>query len=513
MAAVLEQCVDGTTFVRATAGRVGPGVDPDLLVVAHSGEERQALYLQDPMQHNVAVVLRYDIVDAVVLPTGGAVDVIAVLTAEGVELMRTPLAGSLPETFASLPGEWSGVQSLWTGGDAAGQPLLFGADASGTRLLRGRFVAGAWQQLPALSLPTAGAKVMTMDYDGVGEVELVLQLGHLVVVLPFDGGTPLLWLSMVSPDGAPTPEPLVTVARGDAASPYRRDLLLAVGVYFGHNMLLAHNAGASAFVPIGDGWSFRSIAALRADAHGLGGVGIGDQDAMVHVVRRVDGPGLVTVPAASDRYVLVRGLDRPSGALSCLCAGDFDGDGDGDVVALQSEGRILHVVAGADSATTRCAATVAVTNSASDCVDLQLTVPVVPAVPLAAGESLEFELVGWMQWSSSSPRESQAAFVARVPAGPLVATSLTLFAPAGTNLDEDWSLEVRCRAVVVGPGYERKLAPTLTHFAVDADVILESLMLRIATLSGTAGLPLGGTSGDGNTTGGLGRPGAQPRRP
>jgi len=331
--------------------------------------------------------------------------------------------------------------------------------------------------------------------------------------VPFDGGAPVLWLSMLSPDGAPTPPPLVTVARGDAASPYRRDLLMAVGVWFGHNMLLAHNAGASAFVPIGDGWSFRSLAALPADAHGLGGVGIGDQDAMVHVVRRVDGPGLVTVPAASDRYVLVRGLDRPSGALSCLCAGDFDGDGDGDVVALQSEGRILHVVAGADSATTRCAAMVAMTDSASDGVDLQLTVPVVPAVTLAAGESLEFELVGWMQWSSSSPREPQAAFVARVPAGQVVATSRTLFAPAGTSLDEDWSLEVRCRAVVVGPGYERKLAPTLTHFAEDEEVVVDSVELMIATLFGTAGVPSTGTSGNGNTTGGLGRPADQPRKP
>ncbi len=513
MAAVLEQCVDGTTFVRATAGRVGPGVDPDLLVVAHSGDSRQALYLQDPMQHNVAVVLRNDIVDAVVLPTGGAVDVVAVLHAEGVDLLRTPLAGTLPETFASLAGEWSGVQSLWTGGDAAGQPLLFGADASGTRLLRGRLVAGAWQELPALSLPTAGAKVTTMDYDGVGEVEIVLQLGHLVVVLPFDGGTPLLWLSMLSPDGAPTPEPMVTVARGDAASPYRRDLLLAVGVYFGHNMLLAHNAGASAFVPIGDGWSFRSLAALPADAHGLGGLGIGDQDAMVHVVRRVDGPGLVTIPAPGDRYVLVRGLDRPSGALSCLCAGDFDGDGDGDVVALQSEGRILHVVAGADSATTRCAATVAVTEIASDHVDLQLGVPVVPAVPLAAGESLEFELVGWMQWSSELPREAQAAFVVRLPAGPVVATSRTLVAPAGTALEDDWSLEVRCRAVVVGPNSERKLAPQLTHFAEDHEVVVASVELMIATLFGTAGVPTDGTSGDGNTTGGIGKPADQPRKP
>ncbi len=471
------------TYSRLAGARVTDDSELDLVAIRTSAGGKQVVYFPGPMRHATRLVVAEDVVDAVALATGGARDPIVVLTDTELAAHRCPSAGNELEQVSSLS-SWAGVTSLHAGELADGTPVVLGIGANGTALLRATWDGSELDALASLTVPQGITRIATMNWDGAGEVELVVQAGSWLYVLR--------WSDLVGQAAFPFDDTHVfrfTVSRGTGTSQHDRDLLACYGWYQGQYQLLGVAGGTVpllALVPMPAGFVASDLTAGELDGPNAsprldeillacGGDTTG-QHAKVLVVRRVDTTSMMS--ASLEVAEMVQGTALPDAPIAAVAAADFDGDGDGDLIGVQSAAQIMQVFAGDAAPRTRVESELALDSSAG-CSPLRL----VAACPLpngwqslaGTGETLRLEFTGWFRKGAAAPYELEATLVDAVtldPGSPVDGVEVDLQRAQWGDLDlTEWAVEVHTRLVVVGPGGQRRLlAPWVTHFALDSSV-------------------------------------------
>ena len=531
------------TYGRVAAARIGDDTELDVFAVRTVDGVRSAVYCAAPMRHNVVVQVAAGFVDATVLCTGAVRDPIVVLRGTGLDVYRTPVGAQQPAVapVATLGGVWVGAQGLWPGQLGDGSPVLLGVNQAGTQILRTPWNGTSFGATTAVATVPGTTKVMTMDWDGDGDVELVVQLGTLVVVMTWEG-VPLTSFAF---DAAHAH--MVTVSRGNGSAWYARDLLVAYGWYGGQYQLLAAAGYPNPQTPpslalrgFGPacGWTASDLAAVELEPSGavrlqdlvLGNrtdQGSSSRQARAWIVRRVDSPAVF---AAVEQADLVTGVDFEDAAVDAVCGADFDGDGDGDVVAVQSKVEItgsagtktasVLQVYGSDLAPgTRVQVKIASWDEPAgqpfQCV-ASYVMPANWATLVGPGESVAIEAVGW--FANNGVLENDASILpVTFPLAPLLPLPavLTLQRQANAALQlvpEQWELEVHARLVVTGPQGRRELAPWVNHFSSNHGFVNERRDWRGLVVDGKR--PGDGEPADPNTGGSTTPPRTDPvRRP
>lgn len=499
------------TFFKALTGRIGDDQYLDAVAMLNDN----ALYLQDPVQHNVAVPLLGECIDAAVLrgANGATRDPVVVLDDQGLHVFACAV-GEQDPTAGAIITQWAGAQCVWSGTNAAGQALALGIGAGGTSLLRWKWQAGTLVQAAApLSVPTGITKVMTANYDGTGEVELVLQMGGLFYVLSWSGAI-LQALVLDSPVGN-----CVTVSRGNGTQAWQRDLVVVCGVYGGQRQLVGWNSSLIAPIISVNDLAVTDIAAANLDA--TGGLNLdeilladGASVSRVHVIRRVD--TLAMLQRNNEYFAGVTGSIRPAAKVDCVLGGDFDNDGDGDVLAFQSTStrQVLQVLPGIVAPASRPILDVPRSSVAFDeqagTLSMTLIANLPPLVPWRGdGSTTELECAFWFRPAFGTYQTT--GFVRSMVLPTIVGLPQTMNVSFSglTSLGPYWSVEMRGRLVAVKNGVRRPLVPWRGELGGTPGPTLSTG----ETHEALTGEPLAqGISGDGVTTGATGLPQTPPRR-
>ncbi len=485
------------TYLRVCPARVGDHDELDVVALRSVDGERGVVAYSAPMRHNVEIGIAADIVDAAVLVTGQPRDPVVVLRGPGLEVYRAGVGALEPceQPIATIGGSWAGAQCVWSGHDALGTPVLLGVNQAGTKILRARWVQGELQQLADVDTVTGTTKVMTMDWDGVGEVELIVQLDAMVVVTSWQG------VPITSFVFDPTHGHAVTVSKGAGTEWYARDLLIAYGWLSGQYQLLAAAgiAGSQsahlALLPLGanNGWTANDLQAFELDNGAAprledlvlanrndAGLPPPPRNARAWIVRRTND---AAVFAAPEIMTMVAGSDLHDAAIAAACGADFDGDGDGDVIGLQSTmvtteqgepaaASVMQLFA-SDLAPRRRAMTVLVPEAEPQegqpfYLGAQVPMPAGWQTVAGPGETLRVEFVGW--FTNEGQSEVEASILPcsfELTPGVQLPDMYTLERDATATLSltpEKWEVLVHTRLVVVGPqGQRRLLPPWVTH--------------------------------------------------
>ncbi|HEX5053417.1 MAG TPA: FG-GAP-like repeat-containing protein [Planctomycetota bacterium] len=537
MSPILEE-QESAHYARAMQGHVGDDADLDVVVRDVAPAAPRVLYLPNPAKYCVVCQVAPSPnstppnslpVDAAVLHGAGpgGRDAILVLKAQGLEWWDAgPGEQAVTLRSTNTDADFQGAQRLWTAAGPGGAPCVFALDAAGTSVVRWQWSAGAGlTRLPALGTAMGAVNVLTMDYDNDGDVEVVMQLGDLVVVMDWETQVVQAWFVFPQPIGgqqAPAgTQNFIAVSRGHASQvASERDLLVAYGYYFqsvpalSEFKLFALNSVAANFISLGDTAPATAITTYDHDGDGYEEVVLAcDKDSKARVVVRVAAASLFS-STAQFHYMLV-GPAREGGAIDAICAGDFDGDGDGDLVGLQSAHCYLHTVFGNVGPSSRVVA-VQVQEQEVAIEGGNLTLPLEPLYPpgwealAAPGETIDVECVGWLRGSATSPIEQVASLYARQPA--VEGEPVTLQGPVD-GLEGGWSVELHVRLIVSGPGGERRLSPTSWFWSSEANQMNARTIVSNEWFHADANW-WGGTGGAGNTEpGGDQRPPNEPPRP
>jgi hypothetical protein len=453
------------------------------------------------------------------------------VSANGLQLHDAATGQQLttPGELDSHP-DWVGARRIWTGSDASGVPVVFALNESNTAIARWLWTPGSPEQLAPIESAMNAIEVLTMQYDAgapePGEVEIVVQIGNLVVVLDWVDLDVIAWFEFTeqAPGGN---QNLITVSHGNNDSAWTGDHLVAYGYRQGQFQLFVLNAGSAAFVPLGDGDAAAAIAAFDDNGDGIEEITIanGTRSAFRIVARDPDTGAFDTAIVS---HVLTYGPLRADGPVDAWCGGDFDGDGDGDFVGFQSQNDYMHVAFGTTAPAARPVGA-GVSDTQSGAItegggpSLQLImwvdVPANWASLAAANETAYVEIHGWVRPDVGLPLEPFASIQVSEVASQQV-TVLVATQPGTTVHPTRWSVVVHGRLVMVGPNGERRLPVRARMWSPDLAQMQAAHALAWACRHGTVGPAYTpheviGTGGDGNTTdpSGGGRPPNEPPRP
>ena len=327
------------------------------------------------LQHfNTVELVATDVKDMAVLPDVAAGrDGLLVLDSTGLRLFE-PATGSsslCSTCYTTVSTGWtsSKVERVWVVEDSGGDAWLLGYyqdPATSTYALVREDYTNLSLSPPNITVTSELVDVMAIDWDGTGELELVLWsvngttgVGTAQVIdwEPSSGAPTVRATYTASPSGSG--KPCVGVSRGDSTSSSagERDLLVLYG----------HDAGSSSFVLEAHG----GYSGGFHDSHDLGARACAALTTLHHenAVQSGGAPGLQEVVLASatdgelyllerttsgfqysstwgDVMELVEGAVLPEQPATLLVGGDLDGDEDGDVLAFQDGNDGLQLLFG-----------------------------------------------------------------------------------------------------------------------------------------------------------------------
>lgn len=525
LAVELPSYAQGNAYLRCEPARIGDDPVPDAVVLFERGGVREVGFLLAPAQFTVLVPVASDVRDAAVLPGHGTAgdDVILVLDDDGLHWFDCEPGQHVPtERVDHFDPSFAGCDCLGVGTNANGDHRLFAAsDTSAT--VRRSLWSGAWQDAGDLIAVSGATQILTLDWDGVGEHEVVLRFGAQVYVLTWEGAA--FWTFPFP--AAPSGRDLLCVLPGGNGEP---DLLAAYGWLPSPapsgppsvHALLVQRAGLAWIEPFGV-QPMASIACGDTDGDGRPDLLLGDATGsqVFRVRREAMSAGAGQPIAAAGSYALVQGAQRPNGGVDALSALDFDGDGDTDLVGLQSQHQLHHFLAGGVAPSRRLAEVDVVglpepvlsAEGWSLQMKLVFTLPDGwETIPIEAGECLALDANCWVQTSAEAPLPAVPQFFTeRIDVG-AVPEWLELEL-AGDTIDPDtWQAWIQVRLSVVGPTGARMLPPLLLHYTPDYGLAEVRHYTQLADELGASGHLPGKDGGDGSTVGG-GDPNREPGEP
>jgi hypothetical protein len=517
------------TYLRASTGRIG--IDPYLDTVALVEDEgvRSAVYLQDPTQHNVVqeIAAGTDVIDVAVLngANGADRDPILVLRSSGLQIQEcaTGVNSQLPVARPVLA-SWAGAQGVWSGYRATGRPVALGLGLGGRTITKWDWTAGNLvKQSNDITVPTGITKMMTVDFDGTGEVEIVVLYPSVLYVLSWTG-TVLQYLPFTGNGNVH-----MTVSRGTGPAPHGRDLVVACGeVLLPSNQVPQHTLFAfhatqlnvlPMTIPVGD-----LTAADGPTLDGLEDIVIADGlDSRFHVFKRTLGPALVnSVPTMLQG--VVHDQERENAPMRKVVGGDFDNDGDGDLLGLQNlqSAQVTQMVFGRTAPLSRvqflCDYEHVSDGRWNDRPSSFATFSVPLQLPnlqpwLSTGHTMSLEVTTWFRpnmgvgYADVGTRTSHAL---------TATTTQVTFTRPNAGLGLDWSVEIRARMVATKNGISTPLAPYRVHHATAVAEAVERDMDNLQIRASGYQLELlddDGVGGTGGTTGGTGPSQSPPWKP
>lgn len=333
-----------STFHRAAPARIGDDPLLDAVVLRTRTDAEQAVthavYLQNPSRYDFSLPLGGPALDVAVLPgaaPGGRAGAL-VLHAGGLALYTAANGSQVPtlRTDVQAPA-WAGAQRLWVATAADGVAWALALDAAGTSLLRATWAAGSFTLKTSVAVPPGVTDIVDLQWDGAGNRVLAMLADSYVYLFDFAGN--VLGYAPVSaapPGGARN---RIAVSRGVAGGGVPgalRDLLVIYSHWFGSFHALVMNQDVPAqWVALGT-CAARDLVTADRDGDGLGDLLLAEAGACsVRLLRRSAGAAPCFDPAALPLRYDHSAL--PADTLDLLLAGDFDADGDADLIGLQSE--------------------------------------------------------------------------------------------------------------------------------------------------------------------------------
>lgn len=516
---------DGTTtFARVAAGCIGddPLLDAVALRVRTQSEQvmaTEAVYLQNPSRFDYTLPLGGPAVDVAVLPgAAGDRSGALVLHATGLALYTAPCASQVPvlRTDVQAPA-WAGAQRLWVVTGAGGTPWVLAVDAAGTSLLRATWNGSAFAQMAPVGVPPGVEAIVALQWDGAGNRLLALLAGDYVFLCDFAlnvvGYTPV---SAGPPGGARN---RIAVSRGlpGAGVPGPlRDLLVVYSHWFGSFHALVMNADVPAqWVALGNCAACDLVATDR-NGDGLDDLALAEVGAnSIRLLTRAPNAAPCFDPAGLPTRCGFESL--PAGPVDLLVAGDFDSDGDQDLIGLQSASASPPRPA---TRVTLFDARVAGRPSAIEVVDYEppgpgddvhLEVEVgAPAAlpPLGPGDQLRVRLEAWV-----CPNENFAGVVAERHTylereHTTLPLDLWIRQEEVPGFDPDtFVVHLHVHFVVVEAGGPVRRYGSSLHYFSGSFEIADPLHEQAMSERGLAGNPGGGDGNATGNTGGNGPPG------
>lgn len=511
------------TFVTSTVARLGDDPAPDCLVVRQQNGRLDACYMPGPAECTMLVTVAADIRDACVLVGAGpdGRDAVLVLDDSGLRWFECGEGAQMPaERLDLFDDSWASCDRIWALRNEGSVAWLFGASDTEPEIRR-RKVSGTWGTDDVLPVPAGATQIETLDWDGAGDHEIVVRYGALVYLLRWDGEVLDGWQFPTPPPGGHSLLSVIPASGGE------RDLLAMFGFMPGGSggpaagyYLLVQRQGIAWMLGYGAN-AAASMAAADMNGDGLVDLVLGDASgAFVRVVNRVGTGGAVVPPVSlGPTHALVAGPDRPSGSVDTLAATDFDGDGDADLVGLQSTNGLGYFVAGGAVPHRRLPDVFVTPNSMTQTgttvnLGLQGTLPEGWSSVLGMNESAVVDVRIWQQASGAGFIEQ----VARVGnhtvsiGGQDMEFSTPIHFDSGTVSAASAMYWIYARIVVTGPNGTRRLPATLLHFTADPGLQAQRVLQVHADETGSEEGEGGDRGGDGNTLGG-GLTGRDPGEP
>ncbi|MBL8752772.1 MAG: hypothetical protein JNK15_05680 [Planctomycetes bacterium] len=531
----LGATLESVAIERVLPARLGDDTEMDVLVVGREGSQGRLFQIHGPTSRNTVAPIAANnsqIVGATVLrgAAGATRDPIVVLTTGGLTTYQAPARSAggvdyhtpvVASTFTGGgSGDWIGATSVWSGCNADGDHVVLGPNANGSKIVRAKWSNGTLVSLPTLAVPSACRQLSTMDYDGVGEVEIVLVVGALAVVLDWNTAAVVAYYYL------PTADTKVAVSRGEKApaAHHLRDLL----VCHGGGYLLATNGGYPMLSPLyfaTSSFAASGMAAFEADhapeSRREDLVLASNSASEVLVLQRNSSAANLFTPQVRS---LVVGVDRPSAPLAWVAAADFDDDGDGDVVALQSaattESMLAQVLPGTASPLTRAWVSINDQLPTGNLTSFSLPSTVVlPPSYMAliepTTETLWIQVVGWVRQNAQTAASLDGIVLLHQQVSPTLPTGVSLQLPAAAGLSlvhKQWAMDLQIRLVAVSGTSRRELPAVWAFASVDHDRFGVEQEAASIAVDGIKTVPEG-TNGDRNLTGGTGSAGTGSRRP
>ncbi len=491
------------TYLRTEAAFVGDDTMRDLVVTVQTPAGAvDACYMPGPAECTMMFRVATGILDACVFPGAGPEgrDAILVLGPTGLHWFECAADHQKPrERLDLFDPSWAGFAHLWAGSDGVTLWLFAGGPSAGG--IRRAAWTGAWTSIGTVPVPGDPTTVLTMDWGGGPEHELVLRYGSEVFLTTWDGTAFWYFQFPTSPAG----EDLLAVVPGNGVT---KDLLVAFGWFpaspewpVASYVLVALRAGFSTIIDF-DHVAAASLACGDMDGDGIPDVLVGDAtNSVVHFVRHTEPANGVIDLARAGQWELVSGLDRPDGAVDALCAADFDGDQDCDLMALQQQERLHHFLAG-DVVSARPTwihqnqgSFVLTAGTLSWTVDVGL-----PPAAVLGPLPVELEVCVWIQPSATADLEPMARDRVRVPV-PLGATeaSVALQVPTTGLAVGSWMTFVQARILTHGDFGPEPHASILSCYTQNMPLRGARSIRVDGDYFGTEGGPKGG---DGDIVGG-----------
>jgi len=509
--AVQLPAASGGTFVASMVARLGDDTTPDCLVLRRQNGRLDVCYMPGPAECSMLVPVATDVRDACVLREAGPDqrDALLVLDATGLRWFECGTAAQMPtEVLERFDATWSTFDRIWSGSEDGSSVWIFGSSPTVAEIRRAKWSDG-WGDEPGLVVPPGATEVLTLDWNGVGSNEVVVRYGSQVYLLDWTGTAFDYFEFPTPPTGGHS---LLGVLPASGGQP---DLLAMFGYMPaipggppGGYSLLVQRQGIAWMLGYG-ATAAASMTAADVTGDGLVDLVLGDAaNSLLHLVKR-QAPqtgGFVPPVVLGGTHALVAGQDRQNGSVDALCATDFDGDGDADLVGLQSANRLHHFVAGGVSPHRRLPqVSVERVDLSNDATSFQMTLngqlPPGWSTALSANESAAVQVRVWLQTAPEAFIEQVARVGGhRVDVQPS-ATSVRTVVPVtrdGAAL-ANAAFWIYTRIVVTGPNGTRRLPATLLHYTTNS-LVFASRALEVS--ADQTGVSSSEDGGDGNTLGG-----------
>ncbi|MBK7876979.1 MAG: VCBS repeat-containing protein [Planctomycetes bacterium] len=342
-------------FGRMQAGRVLADDQPDVLVMRTSDAVTDACLLPNLGSFDLVDVVAHDCRDATLLVGAGPAGRDAVLVLDpdtGLDLIQytgTAASGEVRNVSnVRSTSDWKSATRVWSVARPGGSTHVFAANAAGSTLLRLEWNGSTFTDQPSVAVIPGTTEVLGFDFDGAGAPELLAMSGPHLLLLAWDG----TYLGYMNSNVLPADDAFpagarrgLSVSRGIAGStnPAQRDLAC---VYTWRSdsqtfQVFAFNSGHASWSQVGGLLDPQANASATTsgdyDGDGLGDLVLASSsNAKARLLRRTGGAtafesstGLGWVLGASDG-------EFPAFAAAAAAVVDLDGDGDQDVLWVGS---------------------------------------------------------------------------------------------------------------------------------------------------------------------------------